>query len=163
MFRAALRCEDGGTHFDDALVELVPGHRLLKEGPAELGLVVDVRDLGDLLGRRRCETEIFLSTIGTRAKEGPTKLGRKLLLKLLVVLLEPEGRRESVDVRNAARARTYLSSRVGAMVKKSHPASSSISPVCAHDTLGSKLSLSIWEHRASPRTLRKEAPMTMVL
>ena len=31
----------------DALVELVERHLVLEEGPAELGLVVDVRDLRD--------------------------------------------------------------------------------------------------------------------
>ena len=36
----------------DTLVELVERHRVLEEGPAELGLVVDERHLGDL-GRRR--------------------------------------------------------------------------------------------------------------
>lgn len=36
--------------FLDALVELVKRHLVLEEGPAELGLVVDERDLGDCLG-----------------------------------------------------------------------------------------------------------------
>ena len=31
----------------DALVQLLEGHGVLKQCPAELGLVVDVRDLGD--------------------------------------------------------------------------------------------------------------------
>jgi len=36
----------------DTLVQLVERHLVLEEFPAELGLVVDVRDLGDLVGGR---------------------------------------------------------------------------------------------------------------
>lgn len=37
--------------FLDAFVELVKGHLVLEEGPAEFGLVVDEGDLGDGLER----------------------------------------------------------------------------------------------------------------
>lgn len=38
----------------DTLVQLVPCHLILKEFPAELGLVVDVRDLRDRICLGRC-------------------------------------------------------------------------------------------------------------
>lgn len=44
-----------GGEAADTLVELVEGHLVLEEGPAEGGLVVDVRDLLVLLATGSCE------------------------------------------------------------------------------------------------------------
>ena len=52
----------------DTLVELVERHRVLEQCPAELGLVVDVRNLGELVrgrgGYARCQCA------GTRGAQG---------------------------------------------------------------------------------------------
>ena len=49
-----LQCLTILSELPDTLVELVRRHLVLAEGPAELGFVVDVGDLGDRLAGSGC-------------------------------------------------------------------------------------------------------------
>jgi len=126
--------------FFDALMELVKRHGVLKEGPSELGLVVDVSDFGDGSGRSGC---CHGGVSITKA------LGRDGGLPAVASSFFGTG------------TVSFLSSskRLGEMVRKSTPAKALISPVYDGTVSISHVSgKDLQEH-----TLRKEAPMTMVL
>jgi hypothetical protein len=91
----------------DALVQLVEGHLVLEERPAELGLVVDERDLVDR--RRRCCRAVSVRTEKRRRRRRAPSLASRSLGTGSVEFLSS-------------------SSSAGAIVRKSTPASARISP-----------------------------------
>lgn len=124
-------------------MKLVKRHLILEEGPAEFRFVVDERDFGDRF-------DGYSMAISVGGKEGKKKKKR-----------DGPPAKASNFLGTASVDFLSSSSRAGEMVKKSTPANALISPVC-------------WDNGDQPmgidgtrirwvRTLRKLAPMTMVL
>jgi hypothetical protein len=104
----------------DTLVQLVKGHGVLEQLPAELGLVVDERDLLDLLGGGG-GVELLGDGLAARVSQlGTGRWGQG-------------GKRESGEC-GITHVEFLSSSRsLGAMVRKSQPARALISPVLRNE------------------------------
>lgn len=94
----------------DTLMELVEGHLVLEEGPAEFGFIVDEADLSDGVGLSGCrKASVSLRNIGPGASNAPAEASSFLGTG-------------SLDFLSSSR-------RLGEIVKKSTPARALISPV----------------------------------
>jgi hypothetical protein len=126
----------------DALMKLVKGHLVLQQCPSEFRLIVNVRDLLELLsGRSSYEEDLGNSSIHD--------------LRYYLPACAPSFLGTSAsEFLNSSRSD-------GEIVKKSTPASALISPVYGKVKVRS---MARWlGGSVDKRTLRKEAPMMMVL